>query len=124
MENLNKQNKEKMDYPGKPIKLSDEIFAETIEKYPLVVVDFWAEWCAPCRMIAPVIDELAEDLFGKVVFGKMNIDENRSVAGQFSVSGIPTLLVFKKGQLVERIVGAVPKESIIAKLQPLMLLSE
>ena len=113
-----------MDYPDKPIKLSDKTFAENIQKYPLSVVDFWAEWCGPCRMIAPILDELAEELSGKVVFGKMNVDENRSVAGEFGISGIPTLLVFKNGELVDRLVGAAPKESILAKLQPHIPLSE
>jgi len=113
-----------MDYPDKPIKLSDSTFAETIKKYPLVVVDFWAEWCGPCRMIAPVIDELASELSGKVVFGKINVDEDRGVAGQLGISGIPTLLVFKKEELAERIVGAAPKDAILAKLQPHILLSE
>ena len=106
-----------MDYPDKPIKLSDEKFAETIQKYPLVVVDFWAEWCGPCRMIAPIIEELAKELSGKAVFGKMNVDENSIIPGQFSISGIPTLLVFKNGELVDKIVGVAPKNSILSRIQ-------
>ena len=113
-----------MDYPKKPVELSDETFTETIQKYPIVVVDFWAEWCGPCKMIAPELEELASELSGKVVFGKINIDENQLVTGQFSISGIPTLLVFKKGKLVDRIIGFSPKNNILARLQPHILLSE
>jgi len=97
--------------------LDDEAFDETIVKYPLVVVDFWAEWCMPCKMIAPVIDELVNELSGKVVFAKINIDEDRAAAAKFGISSIPTLLIFKNGKPVDKIVGAVPKQQIEEKIQ-------
>jgi len=83
----------------------------------LIVVDCWAEWCGPCRMIEPVIEELAQGYAGKVVFGKLNVDENPQTAERFSIVGIPTLLIMKNGAEVERIVGAVPQEFIEEKLK-------
>lgn len=81
-----------------------------------VLVDFWAVWCGPCRMIAPIVDELANDYAGKVKVGKLNVDENTDVAAKYGVMSIPTLLVFKNGQPVERIVGFQPKKELAAKL--------
>jgi thioredoxin len=81
-----------------------------------VVVDVWAEWCGPCRMIAPVIDELAASMAGRVRFAKLNIDENPATAGRFGVRSIPTLLVFKDGHEVDRIVGVQPKTEIARRL--------
>ena len=77
-----------------------------------VVVDFWAEWCGPCRRLAPTVDELANDYNGKVVVAKMNVDENPSTPMRFSIRGIPTLLLFKKGQLVEQVVGLADKDTL------------
>ena len=81
-----------------------------------VLVDFWAEWCGPCKMIAPVIDQLSVELQGKMKVVKINVDESPQLAGQFNVMSIPTLLIFKNGQPVEQIVGAVPKDRLLAKL--------
>lgn len=81
-----------------------------------VVVDFWAAWCGPCRMIAPIVEELAGEYEGKVKIGKLNVDENQAVAAKYGVMSIPTLLVFKNGQPVERVVGFVPKKDLKAKI--------
>lgn len=81
------------------------------------MLDFWAAWCGPCRMIAPVIDALAKELAGKATVGKLNVDENQRTAGRFGVQSIPTLLIVKNGREVERLVGAQPKESILRRLQ-------
>jgi len=107
----------KQDSPNMPITVTDESFESITKRYPLLVVDCWAEWCAPCRTIAPVIDELARDYKSNAVFGKLNVDENQRTATRFAVTSIPTLLLIKEGELVDRIVGAVPKEQIEAKLR-------
>ena len=83
--------KRKMTYPDKPIRLDSTNFDKTIKEYGLVVVDFWAEWCGPCQIIAPIIERLAKKYKGKVVFGKLNVDENREIAVRFGIMGIPTL---------------------------------
>jgi len=97
---------------NKPIEVTDATFMNVIQNHPIVVVDCWAPWCGPCFMIAPILEELAGDYAGKIVFGKLNVDENRSVAMQHQIMSIPTLLVFKKGQLVDRIIGAMPKQML------------
>ena len=101
---------------NKPIKVTDATFKETIQDHSLVVVDCWAPWCAPCRMVAPIIDELALDYAEKILFGKLNVDENREVAIKYQIMSIPTLLVFKNGELVDRIIGAQPREMLEPKL--------
>ena len=100
----------------KPIAVSDRNFDQTIKNYPLVVVDCWAAWCAPCRAIAPVVEQLAKDYSGKVVFGKLNVDENPETAQRYGIMAIPTLLVMKNGEEIDRIVGALPKSQLEAKL--------
>ena len=114
------RKKELESYPDKPITVADADFNQFISKYPLVVVDCWAEWCAPCRMLAPTIDEIAVEYRGKIVFGKLNTDNNRVTAMQYRISSIPAMLVFKNGNFVGQIIGAVPKEQIVQQLQPLM----
>lgn len=119
MEDLKKEL-EKREYPAEPLEVTDAAFDEFTARHTLVVVDCWAQWCGPCRMLSPVIDELATELRGKVIFGKLNVDHNKGTAMRFAISSIPALLVFKEGKLADRIIGAVPKQKIIQRLQPLM----
>lgn len=100
-----------------PVHLTDATFQATVEDNPMVLVDFFAEWCHPCHMVAPVIEAVAADYNGKLVVGKLNVDENQKTAGQFQVMSIPTLILFKDGRAVERIVGAVPREVIEEKIK-------
>ena len=95
-----------------PIELDDSDFTESINKFPLLLVDFWAPWCGPCRMMSPVIDQVGKEYQGKLVVGKVNVDENPSISRQFGISSIPTLILFKKGQAVNHIVGSVSKSKI------------
>lgn len=97
---------------SEPVKLDSKNFDEITKKNENVVVDFWAEWCMPCRYIAPIIDELAKEYAGKVVFGKLNVDENQNIAVRFGISAIPTLIFFKNGRAIDQIVGAMPKKEI------------
>ena len=106
--------------PNSPIEVTDNNFESLIREYPLLVVDCWATWCGPCRMLAPVIDELARDYAGKVVFGKMDVDENPRTAMNFGIMSVPTLLVIKGGKPVDQIVGAVPRDYIESKLREYM----
>jgi thioredoxin 1 len=96
----------------KPIKLNSTNFSEVLKQNENVVVDFWAEWCMPCRMIAPIVEELAKEYAGKVVFGKLNTDESPEIASRYGISAIPTLIFFKNGKPVDQIVGAMPKSEI------------
>jgi len=96
----------------KPIEVTDQTFDDTIKKYPAVVIDFWAPWCPPCRMIAPIIEELAKNYSGKVVFGKLNVDGNQMVASRYGIMAVPTLLFFKNGRPVDRVSGALPKRAL------------
>jgi thioredoxin 1 len=104
--------KEQLKNIKKPLVLDDSTFSQTINKFPLTLVDFWAPWCGPCRMMSPIIDEIGKDYLGKLVVGKINVDENPLVAGQFGISSIPTLLLFKRGQAVNKIIGSVSKNKI------------
>ena len=100
----------------KPIEATDSTFANIVSSYPFVVIDCWAQWCAPCRMIAPIIEELAKEYAGKIVFGKLDVDKNTEVPMQYGIMSIPTLLVFKNGKTVDRIVGAMPRSMLESKL--------
>lgn len=103
---------------AKPITVTDGTFDKlVIDAEKPVLVDFWAEWCGPCKMIAPVLEEIATDLDGKLTIGKLDVDENGSTAMAFGVMSIPTLLLFKGGKPVERIVGYKPKQQLLGALQ-------
>jgi len=110
--------KDQMSIPKieKPIVVSDRNFDQTVKNYPLIVVDCWAAWCAPCRAIAPIVEELAKEYSGKVVFGKLNVDENPETTERYGVMAIPTLLVMKEGKEVDRVVGVLPKNQLEAKV--------
>ena len=99
-----------------PITLTDQNFNAMISKYPLLIVDFWAPWCGPCRMVSPVIAELSQELVGKATVGKLNVDENPMIASTFGIQSIPTIAIFKNGKAVDGIVGAASKSHIMSKL--------
>ena len=103
--------------PNSPIQVTDSDFESLIQEYPLMVVDCWATWCGPCVMLAPVIDELARDYAGGIVFGKLDVDENPRTAMNFGIMSVPTLLIIKNGKLVDQIIGAVPRDYIESKLR-------
>ena len=107
-------------WPSEPVEVTDLDFDEQVRRYSLVVVDFWAEWCAPCRAIAPIIKQLAHEYAGKAVFLKLNVDENPRTAARFGIMSIPTLMIFKGGKPVDAIIGAVPKKVIESKLAQYM----
>ena len=97
--------------------VSDKNFETEVLKSALpVLVDFWAEWCGPCRMISPIVEEIAQDLKGKLKVAKVNVDESQELAAQFNIMSIPTLLIFKKGEPVEQMVGAMSKDQLLAKI--------
>jgi len=102
---------------ARPITVTDDTFAEQVERSPLpVLLDLWAPWCAPCRALAPTLDQLASEMSGKVRIAKINIDENQKTALRFNASSIPLLLVLKQGREVDRLVGVQPKAVIAARL--------
>jgi thioredoxin 1 len=99
-----------------PITLTDSNFKTEVSKYPILLIDFWAPWCGPCRMISPIIEQMAREYTGKVVFGKVNIDENQIIAQSFGIQSIPTMIIFKNGKAVDVIIGAIPKAQIESRL--------
>lgn len=104
-------------FPDTPVPVTDATIQEFIARYPVTVVDCWAPWCGPCCSMAPVLDALAKSYQGKIVFGKLNVDENPRTAQMYQTMSIPTLLIFKNGKPVDRIVGALPKQMIEQKLR-------
>lgn len=104
---------------SREITLTDDIFDQTIADSKLpILVDFWAPWCGPCRFIAPVLTEIADEKAGQLTIGKMNVDDNPQIPHRFGISGIPTLILFKGGRAVEKIVGALPKAMLEKALAP------
>ncbi len=104
---------------AKPIEITDETFeSEVLQADKPVLVDFWADWCGPCRMIAPSVKDIAEEYEGVLKVGKVDVDDNPAIPGRYGIVGIPTLMLFKGGQVVERITGALPKNRIISQIEP------
>jgi len=114
------RNKTKEMEMAKPIELNKSNFDEVIKNNKVVMVDFWAPWCGPCRMIAPIIDELAQEYEGKAVIAKVNTDEEQDIAIQYGIRSIPTILFFKDGELVDQMVGAASKDVFKQKLDALL----
>ena len=104
---------------GKPIKITDDSFESDITQAERpILVDFWATWCGPCQMIAPVLEEIAEEYDGQLTIAKLDVDHNPKTPQKFQVMGIPTLILFKDGEAIERITGYMPKERLLSKLTP------
>ena len=104
-----------------PIVLTDSNFASEVAKYPIMLVDFWAPWCGPCRMVSPIVEQLSREYSGRVAFGKVNVDENQRIAASFGIQSIPTLMIFKGSKAVDLMVGAMPKAQIEMKLKQQLL---
>jgi len=101
----------------KPVELTEESFEQEVLKATIpVLVDFWAAWCGPCKMIAPIVEELATEYEGKLKIGKVDVDNHQKIAMQYGIRSIPTLLMFKGGKVVEQIIGAAPKKTLVEKL--------
>jgi thioredoxin 1 len=101
--------------------VTDSTFEEEVINSDIpVIVDFWAEWCAPCRLIAPLVDDIGKEYAGKVKVCKLDVDSNPQTSMKYGIRSIPTLLIFKGGQPIETIIGAVPKEMILSKIEPLL----
>jgi len=114
---LTELGEKKSEMNDKPVHITDSSFKEVTSKHGLVLVDFWAAWCGPCRSLAPTIEELAKEYAGKILVGKLNVDENPQTAECFQVFSIPTMLIMKNGEEIDRIVGCVQKKHIEAALK-------
>jgi len=117
MSDMKKSVEPSVQFPDKPVVITDETMDAAAAQYPVFILDCWAEWCGPCRTIGPIIEELAREMKGKVVFGKLNVDQNMQTANKHRISAIPTMLVFKNGKLVDKIIGAYPKATLAGKIQ-------
>jgi len=102
------------------LEFTDENIKEFINSGKPVIIDFWAEWCGPCRMVGPVVEELAKEYDGKVIVGKMDVDNNVDTPNEYGIRNIPTILFFKDGQLVDKQVGATQKSALVAKVEALL----
>lgn len=106
-----------MEAKSEPLVLDDGNFFEAVKKEKYMVVDFWAPWCGPCRIISPIVDQLAKEYSGRVTFGRLNVDDNPRVSSEFGIQSIPTLLFFKQGEAVDGVIGAMPKEMLKSRIE-------
>ena len=113
-----------MEAVSKPIKLTASNFTKMIENAPIILVDFWASWCAPCKAVAPVLSELAKEYSGQVWIGKLNTEEFPEIAQKYGATSIPTFYAFKKGKIAGRFVGAYPKPAFVDVFKKLLALSD
>ena len=113
---LRKKINNKQTNHNSPIILTDDNFTESVNKFQILIVDFWAAWCGPCKMISPLIKQLSSELAGKAIFGKLNVDDNPSISNAFGIQSIPTIIIFKNGQVDDRIIGAMTKSQLILKI--------
>ncbi|MEA1904552.1 MAG: thioredoxin family protein [Candidatus Hadarchaeota archaeon] len=120
IEELKEKHLKKSRTPATPIQVTDKTFDSAIRKHPAVVTYCWGEWCPPCDIIEPIINQLANDYSGRVVFGKLNTNQNKNIAIKYQVMTVPTLLFFKNGKLIDRAMGAVPREQIERKLKKII----
>lgn len=122
LEEIRKRKLEELEkkHFSKPVEVSDKTFAQLIKANKAVVVDFWAEWCGPCRLMAPVVEGLAKKYSGKAVFGKLNVDENRATATKYGIYAIPALLFFKNGEIADQVVGFVPNQHLEQKIKGIL----
>jgi thioredoxin 1 len=100
-----------------PVVITDSNFKSEVAKYQIMLVDFWAPWCGPCRMVSPIIEQLAKEYSGRVAFGKVNVDENQMISTSFGIQSIPTMMIFKNGKAVDVMIGALPKAQIESKIK-------
>ena len=113
-EELQKKRDQKLQ--GGVITITENQFSDALRTNPRLVIDFWAEWCGPCRMVGPAIESLAQEFAGEVAFGKCNTDENQRIAVNLNISAIPTIMLFSNGQLVDRVIGAYPKDVLRSRI--------
>jgi len=108
---------ERKNYPKNPVVVTNSDLDTVVKKYPIVIVDCWAAWCAPCRMVGPIIESLANRYAGMIVFAKLDVDQNKKIAVKYNIMSIPTLLVFKNGKNVDRIIGAMPEPVLESRIK-------
>jgi len=107
-----KETKPSSSKSGKPVELTDSTFTSFVKENSLAVVDFWAPWCGPCRFVSPVIEDIAKDYVGIIAFGKLDVDQNPKIANQYGIVSIPTIMIFKNGERVDQIIGAMPRQRL------------